>query len=86
MNEINDDMKMLAEDTGDILESATDTARKGLASVLDHGRDIYGSACRRARRETTIADGFLHDNLYQTVLVGMGIGAVIGYLFARGTD
>jgi len=90
MSEINDDLETLAKDAGALLDDAAteagkryDEARKGLAAVLEHGKEVYGLACKRAVRNTKAADLVLHDNLYQTVLVGVGVGALVGYLLSR---
>jgi ElaB/YqjD/DUF883 family membrane-anchored ribosome-binding protein len=90
MCENSDSPETLAANAGELLDTAAseagkryDEARKGLAAILEQGKDIYGLACERAVRNTRAADGVLHDNLYQTVLVGMGVGAVLGYLIAR---
>lgn len=90
MNESKDNFSTLANTAGDIVESAAseagrqyEEARKGVASVLERGKDIYGSACKRALKKTRAADGVIHDNPYQTILFGIGLGAIIGFLAAR---
>jgi ElaB/YqjD/DUF883 family membrane-anchored ribosome-binding protein len=90
MNEISDDVAALADDAGAFMASTAsaagkryDEARKSLTSVLDRGRDIYGLASKRAARDARAADHAMHANLYQTVLIGIGVGVLLGYLVAR---
>lgn len=90
MNEIRDGAETLVDDTGALLESAASAvgkrygkAREGVSSVLGRGKEIYGIACKRAVKDTKAADAVIHDNLYQTVLVGAGVGLILGYFLAR---
>jgi ElaB/YqjD/DUF883 family membrane-anchored ribosome-binding protein len=90
MNEIREDVENLADNTGALMDCAKsaaaeryDEARNRLTAILGRGRDMYGFACKRAVRDKRTADGVLHDNLYQTILIGIGVGAVLGFLFAR---
>jgi ElaB/YqjD/DUF883 family membrane-anchored ribosome-binding protein len=90
MNEINDDVEALADDAGAFVAATAhaagkryDEARKSLAAVMDRGKDIYGLASRRAARDARAADHAMHANLYQTILIGIGVGVLLGYLVAR---
>lgn len=90
MKDLQNDVEHLAEDAGHLVDATAaaaaaryDEACKGLSAVLERGKDLYGVARKRAVRETHAADVALHDNLYQTVLIGIGLGALLGYLVAR---
>jgi ElaB/YqjD/DUF883 family membrane-anchored ribosome-binding protein len=90
MKDLRNDMEHFAEDAGHLVDATAsaagaryDEACKGLSAVLERGKDLYGVARKRAVRETHAADVALHDNLYQTVLIGIGVGALLGYLIAR---
>jgi ElaB/YqjD/DUF883 family membrane-anchored ribosome-binding protein len=87
IREISDDVKTLATDVSDTIESnATgvyDEVRKGVSHALEQGKDVFGSACKRAVQEGRIAERIMHNNLYQTILLGVGAGIVMGYLCAR---
>ena len=89
MNEICDDVKALAGETEALLDSTAnaarkryDEARKGVSTALEHGRDIYGIARKRALKDGMAVDAVIHDNLYRTVLVCAGVGLILGYLLA----
>ena len=90
MKDLRNDVEHLADDAGHLVDATAcaaaaryDEACKGLAAVLERGKDLYGVARKRAVRETHAADVVLHENLYQTILIGIGVGALIGYLVAR---
>ena len=90
MNETKERISALAETAGDFVESAAtdagrqyDEARKGMSSVLERGKDLYGSACKRALKETRAADGVMHEHLYRAILLGIGAGVIIGFLASR---
>lgn len=90
MNEIQNDIDLLAGDANALLNDTAsaaakryEEARRGLVAVLERGKDMYGTAYNRAVRETKAVDGVMHENLYQTVLIGIGVGALLGFLVAR---
>lgn len=90
MKNLQTDVDNFAEDAGHLIDTTAtvagaryDEACKGLSAALERGKDLYGVARQRAVKETRPADVGLHDNLYQTVLIGIGVGALLGYLVAR---
>ena len=87
---IGHDMERLAHDASALLAATADVAgekvgeaRKRLACVLDRGRDFYGAVREKAYEGSRAADVAVHENLYQTIAIGIGAGALLGYLFAR---
>ena len=90
MYEIGDDIATRADDAGGLVQSAAhqggrriEEGRNCLSSALKRGRDIYEHTRRRAIRDARTANGLLHGNPYQSVLIGIGIGALLGYLASR---
>ena len=88
--EIAHDMERLAHDasalvaaTADVAEEKVEKARKRLAYLLDQGKDLYGLVRDKAYEGSKAADVAVHENLYQTIAIGIGAGALLGYLFAR---
>ncbi|MEI6178761.1 MAG: DUF883 family protein, partial [Verrucomicrobiota bacterium] len=86
---IENDLDQLAHDTGTLLAATADMAgeqigeaRKRLASMLGHGREIYDRMRDRALQSTMAADCAVHRNLYQTIAVGVGAGVLVGFLLA----
>lgn len=60
-----------------------DQAQKAVDGILERGKDIYGSARKQAIRQAKAADEMLHGHLYNTVLIGIGLGVILGYLAAK---
>ena len=87
---INEDMSHLAEDARALLNATADVAgekvgeaRKRLSAALESGKAI---ACRvrdQAVAGAKAADEAVHEHPYQAIAIGVGLGAVLGYLLAR---
>ncbi len=80
---IQNDMNQIAEDAGALLGATADVAgehvaqaRVRLAAALERGRSFYGEVRSKAA-------GAMHENPYPTVGIGMGLGALVGFLVAR---
>ena len=87
---ISNDMGQLAEDaralmaaTADVAGEKVGEARKRLAAALESGKDIYGRVRDRAVEGAKVADQTVRENPYQAIAIGVGIGALVGYLAAR---
>jgi len=87
---ISNDMCQLAEDaqalmaaTADVAGEKVGEARKRLAAALERGKEIYGRAREKVVQGAKAADEAVHEHPYQAIAVGVGVGAVIGYLLAR---
>jgi ElaB/YqjD/DUF883 family membrane-anchored ribosome-binding protein len=85
------DMGTLAEDaralmaaTADVAGEKVDDARKRLAAALERGKEIYGQAREKAVEGAQAADECVREHPYQALGIALGIGAVIGFLVARG--
>ncbi len=82
-HETSNDMGSLAEDaralmaaTADVAGEKVGEARKHLAAALESARD-------KAVRGAKAVDEAVHEHPYQAVAIGVGVGALIGYLLAR---
>jgi ElaB/YqjD/DUF883 family membrane-anchored ribosome-binding protein len=87
---INNDMGQLAEDASALMAATADVAgekvaeaRKRLAAALERGREIYGRVRQRAVEGARAADEAMHEHPYQAIAIGVGVGALIGYLVSR---
>jgi len=87
---ISNDMGQLAEDaqalmaaTADVAGEKVAEARKRLAAALDRGKEICGRAREKVVEGAKAADEAVHEHPYQAIAIGVGVGAVIGYLLAR---
>jgi ElaB/YqjD/DUF883 family membrane-anchored ribosome-binding protein len=82
-HETSDEMATLAEDaralmaaTADMAGEKVGEARKRLSAALESAKD-------RAVRGAKAVDEAVHEHPYQAIAIGVGAGAIIGYLLAR---
>lgn len=87
---INNDMGQLAEDaralmaaTADVAGEKVSEARKRLAVALESAKEIAGSVRDRAVEGAKAADVVVREHPYQAIAIGVGIGALVGFLVAR---
>ena len=81
--ETSNDIGSLAEDaralmaaTADVAGEKVGEARKRLAAALQSAKD-------KAVQGAKAVDEAVHEHPYQAIAIGVGVGAVIGYLLAR---
>ena len=91
--DIGQDLGRLAEDaraliaaTADVAGDRVSEARKRLAKALENGEVLYQRARDRAIAGAKVTDAAIHQHPYQAILVGVGVGALVGYLMARRSD
>jgi ElaB/YqjD/DUF883 family membrane-anchored ribosome-binding protein len=84
------DMGTLAEDaralmaaTADVAGEKVSEARKRLAAALERGKAIYGRVREKAVEGAKVADEAVREHPYQAIAIGVGVGALIGYLIGR---
>jgi ElaB/YqjD/DUF883 family membrane-anchored ribosome-binding protein len=87
---INDDLGTLADDaralvsaTAEVAGEKVVAARQRLAAALDSGKELYGRAREKAVEGAQAADRAVRENPYKTMGIAFGVGALIGFLFAR---
>ena len=87
---ISNDLGTLAEDaralmtaTADVAGEKVGEARQRLAAALERGREIAGNVRDKAVAGAKAADEAVHEHPYQAIAIGVGVGAIIGYLLAR---
>jgi ElaB/YqjD/DUF883 family membrane-anchored ribosome-binding protein len=87
---INEDMSHLAEDaraliaaTADVAGEKVGEARKRLAAALESGKAMAGRVRDKAVAGAKAADEAVHEHPYQAIAIGVGVGALLGYLLAR---
>jgi len=84
------DMGTLAEDARALMAANADVAgekvgeaRKRLAAALERGREIAGCVRDKAVEGVKAADEAVREHPYQAIAIGVGVGALIGFLVAR---
>ena len=87
---ISNDMGQLAEEARALIAATADVAgdkvveaRKRLATALESGREMYGRVRDKAVEGAKVADQTVRENPYQSIAIGVGVGALVGYLLAR---
>jgi ElaB/YqjD/DUF883 family membrane-anchored ribosome-binding protein len=87
---ISDDVTQLAEDaralmaaTADVAGEKVGAARQRLAAALERGREIAGRVRAQAVAGAKATDQAVHEHPYQAIAIGVGVGALLGFLFAR---
>ena len=87
---ISNDIGQLAEDaralmaaTADVAGDKVGEARQRLAAALERGKALYGQARDKAVEGAKVADVAVHEHPYQAIAIGVGVGALLGYLLAR---
>lgn len=92
-HDIGQDLGRLAEDaraliaaTADVAGDKVGEARKRLSVALENGEELYRRARERAIEGAKVTDAAIHRHPYQAIAIGVGVGALIGYLVARKSD
>ena len=87
---ISNDLGTLAEDARELLTATADVAgekvgqaRKRLAAALESAKHIAANVRDKAVAGAKVTDQTIRENPYQAIAIGVGVGAIIGYLVAR---
>ena len=87
---ITNDLSTLAEDARALMAATVDVAgdkvaeaRKRLTAALDRAKEIAGNVRDKAVEGAKATDEAIHENPYKAIAIGVGVGAILGYLLAR---
>lgn len=87
---VRNDLGKLAEDASALMSATADVAgdkvseaRKRLAAALERAKEIADRVRAKAVEGAKAADVAVHEHPYQAIAVGVGVGALLGYLIAR---
>jgi ElaB/YqjD/DUF883 family membrane-anchored ribosome-binding protein len=83
MNQLAEDARALMSATSDVAGEKVAEARKRLAAALDSAKEIAGRVRDKAVEGARAADQTVRENPYQSIAIGVGLGAIMGYLLAR---
>jgi ElaB/YqjD/DUF883 family membrane-anchored ribosome-binding protein len=78
-----DDARALMAATADVAGEKVSEARQRLADGLESARDTYARVRGVAVDKARAADESVREHPYQAIAIGVGIGAILGYLLAR---
>ena len=85
-NEVNHlaaDARALLAATADVAGEKVGEARKRLSAALASGRQMAGQVRDKAVAGAKATDEAIHAHPYQAIAIGIGLGAIAGYLLAR---
>ena len=87
---VTNDLGQLAEDaqalmsaTADVAGEKVGAARKRLAVALDRAKEVGGCVRDKAIAGAKATDQTIRANPYQAIAIGVGVGAILGFLIAR---
>ena len=82
MNKLAEDAQALLSATADVAGEKVGEARKRLAVAVERGREVYGRVRYQAIEGAKATDEVVREHPYQAIGIGVGIGAMLGYLLA----
>ncbi len=77
------DAGALAAATKNVAGDQVQEARERVDLALEHVRKFYDQVCDKALDGTTAVNEIVHTKSYQAIAIGIGFGAILGYLLAR---
>jgi len=87
---VTDDIEQLTEDaraliaaTADVAGDKVGDARKRLAAALERAKQIAGTVRDKAVAGAKVADEAVHEHPYSAIAIGVGVGALLGFILAR---
>jgi ElaB/YqjD/DUF883 family membrane-anchored ribosome-binding protein len=83
INQLAEDARALMAATADVAGEKVGIARKRLAAALDSGKAMAGRVRDQAVAGAKATDQAVRAHPYQAIAIGVGVGAVIGFLLAR---
>ena len=78
-----EDARALMTATADVAGEKVGEARKRLAAALDSAKEMAGCVRDKAIAGAKVADQTVRENPYQAIAIGVGVGALVGYLLGR---
>lgn len=77
------DARALMAATADVAGEKVGEARQRLHAALERCKEIYGDVRDKTIEGAKAADQTIRDNPYQSIAVGVGVGALLGFLITR---
>jgi ElaB/YqjD/DUF883 family membrane-anchored ribosome-binding protein len=83
LGQLAEDASALMAATADVAGEKVSEARKRLAVALERAKEMAGRVRDKAVEGAKAADEAVHEHPYQAIAIGVGVGALVGYLLAR---
>ncbi len=78
-----EDARALMAATADVAGEKVSEARNRLSAALERAKEIAGNVRDKAVAGAKVTDQTIRENPYQAIAIGVGVGAIIGYILAR---
>ena len=78
-----EDARALMAATADVAGEKVSAARKRLAVALESAKEIAGNVRDKAIAGAKATDEAVREHPYQAIAIGVGVGAILGYIIAR---
>ena len=83
MNELAEEASGLMAATADVVGDKVSAARERLHAALERGKVIANRVREQAVAGAQVTNEAIHAHPYRAIAVGVGLGALLGYLIAR---
>jgi ElaB/YqjD/DUF883 family membrane-anchored ribosome-binding protein len=83
IGQLAEDAQALMAATADVAGEKIGQARQRLAAALETAKTIAGNVRDKAVAGAKATDEAVHEHPYQAIAIGVGVGALIGYLLGR---
>ena len=83
LGQLAEDARALMAATADVAGEKVGEARKRLGAALESAKHIAANVRDKAVAGAKATDQTVRENPYQAIAIGVGVGAIIGYLLAR---
>jgi ElaB/YqjD/DUF883 family membrane-anchored ribosome-binding protein len=78
-----EDARALMAATADVAGEKVGEARNRLTAALERAKEIAGNVRDKAVAGAKVTDQTIRENPYQAIAIGVGVGAILGYILAR---
>ena len=78
-----EDASALMAATADVPGEKVSEVRRRLAKALDSAKEMAGRVRDKAVAGVKATDEAVHEHPYHAIAIGIGVGAILGYLVAR---
>jgi len=78
-----EDARALMAATADVAGEKVGEARNRLTAALERAKEIAGTVREKAVAAAKATDAAVHENPYKAIAIGVGVGALLGFLLAR---
>jgi ElaB/YqjD/DUF883 family membrane-anchored ribosome-binding protein len=83
IGQLAEDARALMSATADVAGEKVGEARKRLAAALERAKQIAGTVRDKAVAGAKATDEAVHEHPYKAIAIGVGVGALLGFLLAR---